>query len=68
MKKNEGKIDRIVRVVAGLAILTQVFWGLQTPWAFIGLVPLITGILGFCPLYRLLGISTCPVKAVFRKN
>lgn len=62
MSRNEGTIDRALRVVAGLAILSLVFIGPQTPWAWIGLVPLITGLVGFCPLYRVLGINTCGLK------
>jgi hypothetical protein len=63
MKANVGGLDRILRVVAGLAILSQYFVGLQTPWALIGLVPLGTALIGFCPAYTLLGLSTCPMKA-----
>lgn len=68
MKKNEGNVDRIVRVVIGAAILTQAFWGLQTPWAYIGLLPLVTGIVGFCPGYALFGITTCPLNFSKRTN
>ncbi len=49
MKINEGAFDRIVRVVAGLGILSLAFVGPQTPWAYLGAIPLITGIVGFCP-------------------
>ena len=62
MSRNEGTIDRALRVIAGLAILSLVFIGPQTPWAWIGLVPLITGLVGFCPLYRVLGINTWGLK------
>ncbi len=55
---NEGSVDRTVRVVAGLVLLSLVFVGPTTPWGWIGLVPLITGIVGFCPLYRVLRIDT----------
>jgi hypothetical protein len=58
---NEGKVDRIIRVVIGLGLLSMVFVGPQTPWGWIGVVPLATGVLGFCPLYRLAGINTCGV-------
>ena len=60
---NESTLDRGVRVVLGLALLALVFVGPQTPFGFIGLVPLATGLLGSCPLYTLFGFSTCPVKA-----
>jgi membrane protein implicated in regulation of membrane protease activity len=59
--RNEGMIDRLVRVAAGLVLLALVFIGPQTPLGWIGLVPLLTGLAGFCPLYRLLGINTCRV-------
>jgi hypothetical protein len=58
---NEGTADRIVRVVIGLGLLSIVFLGPQTPWGWIGVIPLATGILGFCPLYRIVGLNTCPV-------
>jgi hypothetical protein len=59
MKKNVHTIERVVRVVAGLAILSLVFVGPQTPWGWLGLVPLATGVLGWCPAYTLFGVSTC---------
>lgn len=60
MTRNEGQIDRALRIVAGIAILSLYFVGPQTPWALLGLVPLITGLVGMCPVYSLLGINTCP--------
>ena len=60
--KNEGTIDRALRVIAGAALVSLVFVGPETPWGWIGLVPLVTGLVGNCPVYSLLGISTCPVK------
>jgi hypothetical protein len=57
---NEGLADRLIRVAVGLAVLSLAFVGPQTPWGYLGLIPLLTGIVGFCPLYRLLGINTCP--------
>lgn len=62
MKKNEGTIDRSLRVVAGLALLSIAFVGPQTPWGYVGIVPLLTGLMGWCPLYTVLGINTCSVK------
>ncbi len=59
---NEGTIDRVLRVVVGLALISLVFVGPQTPWGWIGVVPLLTGIIGFCPAYRIFGLSTCPMK------
>ena len=57
---NEGFIDRLLRVAVGLFLLALVFVGPQTPWGWLGLIPLVTGLLGFCPLYRLIGVNTCP--------
>jgi hypothetical protein len=59
MPRNEGAIDRTLRVVLGLAILSLAFVGPQTPWAWLGLIPLATGLIGFCPAYALFGINTC---------
>lgn len=61
MKINVGGIDRILRIVAGLALVAWALMG-GPAWAWIGLVPLGTGLLGFCPLYPLIGFSTCPMK------
>ncbi len=62
MKVNEGKMDRILRVVAGLVLLSLTVIGPQTLWGLVGLVPLLTGLVGYCPLYTVLGINTCPVE------
>lgn len=56
MRVNEGKADRWIRVLLGASIL---FLVPVTPWAWFGLLPLVTGITGYCPLYHALGISTC---------
>ncbi len=60
MKPNEGTIDRILRVLVGIALISLVFVGPKTPWGWIGVVPLVTGLVGICPLYSILGINTCP--------
>lgn len=62
MVKNEGNIDRILRIIVGLALLSIVFVGPQTLWGLIGIVPLATGLVGTCPVYSILGIRTCAVK------
>jgi hypothetical protein len=62
MKVNEGTIDRAARVVVGLGLLALVFTGPQTMWGLVGIVPLLTGAVGICPLYSIMGISTCPMK------
>jgi hypothetical protein len=56
---NVGNIDRILRIVVGLALLSLVFIGPRTWWGLVGLVPLLTAVVGFCPAYRLIGVSTC---------
>jgi hypothetical protein len=62
MKTNEGSIDRIVRIVAGLILIGLAATGTVGVWGWIGIVPLATGLLGWCPAYTLLGINTCPMK------
>jgi len=59
MSINMGGVDRTLRTLIGVVLLALVFVGPQTPWGWIGLVPLITGLVGICPLYTLLGIKTC---------
>ena len=59
MERNEAGWDRTVRVLVGLAALATVVAGPQSPWGLIGLVPIATGLSGYCPLYRLVGFSTC---------
>jgi hypothetical protein len=63
-KSNVGGLDRILRVVVGIALLALVFVGPQTIWGLFGIVPLVTGLFGTCPVYSLLGINTCGVKRV----
>lgn len=60
--RNEGNMDRLIRVVVGLGVLALVFVGPKTPLGWIGLVPLFTGVVGFCPAYRLIGINTCGMR------
>ncbi len=59
----EHPIERVIRVLVGVAILTLVFIGPKTAWGWIGLLPLLTGVTGLCPLYTILGISTCAKKS-----
>jgi len=63
MARNEGKVDRTLRVVAGVVLISLVFVGPMTPLGWIGLVPLVTGLVGTCPVYALLGINTCGDKS-----
>jgi hypothetical protein len=62
LPRNEHPIERVVRVLLGLGLLAIVFVGPQTAWGWLGLIPLITGLLGTCPIYTLLGATTCPAK------
>jgi len=59
---NVGNVDRVIRIVVGLALLALVFVGPQTLWGLIGLVPLATGLMRTCPAYSLLGMNTCGHK------
>ena len=61
--RNEGNVDRALRVIAGIVLISLVFVGPQTVWGWIGLVPLVTGLVGTCPVYSLLGINTCGMKS-----
>jgi hypothetical protein len=62
MKLNVGGIDRILRIVVGLALVAWALFANGPVWAWIGIVPLATGAIGFCPLYPMIGMSTCPSK------
>jgi hypothetical protein len=59
MQKNVHNVERVIRIVVGLALLSQVFFGAQSLWFLLGAVPLTTGLLGWCPPYTMLGINTC---------
>jgi hypothetical protein len=61
MTKNEGTLDRTLRVVAGITLIALAWSGTIGAWGWIGLVPLATGAVGWCPLYSMLGIRTCPM-------
>lgn len=62
LKTNEGTIDRFLRVTAGIVLIALVFVGPKTPWGWLGIVPLATGLLGSCPVYSILGMNTCGLK------
>ena len=62
MTRNEGMLDRLLRVALGVVLIALVFVGPQTPWGWIGVIPLVTGLVGTCPLYSVLGMNTCGVK------
>ena len=59
MKVNVGPLERIARIILGVGILSLTVVGPQTAWGYLGLVPLLTGVTGWCPPYSILGISTC---------
>ncbi len=61
-KTNEGSLDRAFRALVGIALITLVFVGPKTPWGWLGIIPLATAALGWCPLYAILGINTCGVR------
>jgi len=61
-KNNTGKLDRIIRVIVGALLVGNVFTGLQTPVGWIGLILIVTGLFGTCPLYSLIGINTKPLS------
>lgn len=66
MKTNIGKIERIVRIAVGAGLTSLAFVGPANPWFLLGLIPLATGLIGWCPPYQLLGINTC--KSCEAKN
>ncbi len=57
--KNVGGIDKVLRIIVGLVLISLVFVGPKTAWGWVGLVPLLTGLFNFCPLYPLIGLNTC---------
>jgi Inner membrane protein YgaP-like, transmembrane domain len=64
-KTNEGTIDRVLRVIVGAALLVAFFMYPDASWRYftlIGIIPLVTGLIGICPVYSILGLSTCPMK------
>lgn len=62
-KQNVGGIDRAVRLVVGLGVLSLVFVGPQTPWGWVGLIPIATALIGWCPAYLPFGISSCKMRS-----
>ena len=62
MKSNVGGIDKILRIALGAGLIGATAAGMLPIWGYIGIVPLATGLMGWCPLYPLLGMNTCPMK------
>ncbi|MBE9536757.1 MAG: DUF2892 domain-containing protein [Proteobacteria bacterium] len=59
MKANESGIERVIRIAVGVVLLSLVAIGPKSLWGLIGIIPLVTGLVGICPIYSILGISTC---------
>lgn len=59
MKCNMGRLDRSLRAILGIILIALVFVGPQSAWGWLGVLPLTTAVLGFCPIYSMLGIKTC---------
>jgi hypothetical protein len=62
LKKNVGKVDRIIRVVVGIILVGNVFYALHHPIGWLGVILIVTGIVGMCPLYSIIGINTRPLS------
>lgn len=63
MKTNEGTLDRLLRILAGAALVALAIVGPKTQLGWLGLIPLLTGLIGYCPIYQIFGLSTCPVSS-----
>lgn len=62
MEKNTGVLDRGLRVLTGLAAIELAYSGLIGSWGYLGIVPMLTGVIGLCPAYALIGVNTCRIK------
>ena len=62
MKKNVGGLDRALRIILGAGLVGATLAGMLPAWGYLGIVPLATGLIGWCPLYPLLGLNSCPLK------
>ena len=65
---NVGTVDRIIRIIIGLVLITLAFTGTVGLWGYIGIIPLVTGLLKWCPLYTLLGVQTCPLHSTIKRD
>ncbi len=63
---NIGTTERIIRIVGGLLITSLAFWGPANPWFFLGLIPVMTGVVSWCPIYQLFGFSTRKHKQIMK--
>jgi len=66
MKSNIGSAERYIRIIVGLFVASLAFWGPETPWAFLGLIFVVTGFIKYCPIWHVAGIST--VKKIETKK
>lgn len=62
MKKNIHPIERVIRLIVGGGFVLMAFWGPKNPWFLLGLIPLATAVMGWCPPYAMLGINTCETR------
>jgi len=65
---NVGTLDRIIRIILGLAFIALAYTGIIGAWGYIGIIPLATGLLKWCPLYTLLGVQTCPLHENVKRD
>lgn len=62
MKANEGTLDRALRIAVGLVLIGLAAFNIVGPWGYVGVIPLVTGAVGYCPLYALFGFNTCALR------
>lgn len=63
MRTNVHPIERVLRITVGLLIISLAFWGPSNYWFLLGVIPVVTGLIGWCPMYKMLGVNTCRVDA-----
>ena len=68
MSTNAVLLDRAIRIILGIALIALAVTGHWAPWGWIGVIPLLTGITGFCGLYQLIGIKTCPAQTTAKRS
>lgn len=68
ISKNEAGFDRLLRVIVGAALLSLVFIGPRTLWGYLGVVLIVTGLAGICPLYSIFGVTTCPAPRAAHRS
>jgi len=65
---NVGTLDRIIRIILGLSLIALAYFGIVGSWGYIGIIPLATGLMKWCPLYTILGIQTCPLHETVNRD